>query len=139
MQVRGIGRSPDGLGQRVVPQRPSTHYHADLEGEIQAIEPRDTSPAAAAKSAGVAALVASVGIGSGLVTGGPWGAGAGLMLSGALLNGYRAQKWINDDDPGRKHEAVVSGTLAVFEVLLGGYMIYKAYQSKTTEAGGRRG
>jgi hypothetical protein len=37
---------------------------------------------------------------------------------------------MNEQDAGRRHEAVVSATFAVGEVLLGSYLAYKAYKSK---------
>ncbi len=138
--MNGLGAGPDGLGwsggnAARVPQEPATHYYPDAAGWVAPIEPAGTTGTDAIQSAGVAALLAAFGTGVGLAAGGPFGAGAGLMLAGAVSNGYRAQKWWNDPDPGKKHEAMVSVVFATFEVVMGSYMSYKAYQSRQ---GGRR-
>lgn len=120
--------SPDGLG---FPQERTVQYHQlPPLGMTLPIEPKDTSSGAAVQSAGFTALLAAVSIGIGVATGGAWGAGAGMMLAGALANGYRAQKWINEQDAERRHEAVVSATFAVGELALGGYLAYRAYKAK---------
>jgi hypothetical protein len=132
------GPSPDGLGaMRTIPQQSTVRYHpSPLEmqpmpvGMTLPIEPKDTSSGAAVQSAGFTALLSAIAIGLGVATGGAYGAGAGLMLAGALANGYRAQKWINEQDAERRHEAVVSATFAVGELALGGYLAYKAYKAK---------
>lgn len=135
--IRGVGglvpmgASPDGLGQPPFPQTPTVRYHAQPgTGMTLPIEPKDTSSGAAVQSAGFTALLSALAIGIGVATGGAYGAGAGLMLAGALANGYRAQKWINEQDAERRHEAVVSATFAVGELALGGYLAYRAYKAK---------
>jgi hypothetical protein len=55
---------------------------------------------------------------------GPWGAGAGILLTGAVVNGYR---YMANADGERK-------THGVFTVLAaggGGYMAYKAHKART--------
>lgn len=94
------------------------------------IEPKDTSPQGAVQSAGISALLAAVGIATGAALGGAFGAGAGLMLSGAVMNTYRAQKWIDSQQPSERHEAVVSATFAVIQAGAGAYLSYRAYKSK---------
>lgn len=125
----GMGGSPDGLGMSI-PQVPTVQHHLQPMGMTLPIEPKDTSGGAAVQSAGFTALLVAIGIGIGVGTGGAYGAGAGLMLAGALANGYRAQKWINEQDAERRHEAVVSATFAVGELALGGYLAYRAYKAK---------
>ena len=105
---------------------PAQALGRDLGRELDWVEPTDVSRQAASRSAGLTMVVAGLGVGGGLLLGGPWGAGAGLMLAGALANGYRAQKWWGSSIPSEKHEAVVSATFAVFEVVLGGYFVYKS-------------
>lgn len=124
----GFGSGPDGMGD--LPQRPMVQYHAQPLAMTLPIEPKDTSSGAAVQSAGFTALLSAVSIGIGVATGGVLGAGAGLMLAGALANGYRAQKWINEQDAERRHEAVVSATFAIGELALGGYLAYRAYKAK---------
>jgi hypothetical protein len=127
--ISGIGTSPDGIGS-TIPTEPITRYYP-VSGELAFLEPKDTSGAAAAQSAGFTALLAAVGLGVGTALGKGWGAVAGLMLAGAVSNGYRAQKWMNDEDPSKRHEAVVSATFGVFEAIMGSYAAWKA--SKTAK------
>lgn len=114
--------SPDGLGDAYAP--------APLAGKIDFIEPEDTSPQAAVRSAGFTALTVAVAFGTGLALGGPWGGLSGILLSGSAFNGYRAQKWWGSADPSEKHEAVVSALFAAVGVASGGYTAYKAFQAK---------
>lgn len=114
-------------GGAPVPQQPYTSEYYTATGGL---EPEDTSPQAAVQSAGFTALFVAIATGIGLAAGKGWGATAGLTLSGAVANGYRAQKWMNEADPGRRHEAVVSATFALFEVAVGGYAVWKAVQEK---------
>jgi len=114
----GVGSAPDGIGATSVP----------LGDPMEGWEPTDVSPPAAARSAGITALIVAVSLGVGIAAGGPWGAGAGLLLAGAAFNGYRAQKWWGSPDPSEKHEAVVSSVFAAAGLGLGGYMGYRAYK-----------
>jgi hypothetical protein len=93
-------------------------------------EPDDVSSDAAVRSAGVTALFTTVAVGTGIAIGGAWGAGAGVLLAGAAVNGYRAQKWWSSAEPSEKHEAVVSAVFSAFGIAVGGYMAYKAYQDR---------
>lgn len=131
-----MGAGPDGLGQvRQLPMQstlPQYEIEREQLGYELPVEPKDTSSAAAVRSAGFTALLSAVSIGVGVAMAGPVGGAAGLMLAGALANGYRAQKWMNEQDPGRRHEAVVSATFAVGELALGSYLAYKAYKTKKT-------
>lgn len=146
MSGESVGGSPDGLGAYLyqrspgtpmsehLSHTPTTHYEVNggrpVAGEVDFLEPDDTSSSAALQSAGFTALLVAIGIGVGVALGKGWGAGAGLMLTGAAANAYRAQKWLNAEDPTKRHEAVVSATIGVFEVGIGGYLAYKAYKSK---------
>lgn len=130
----GYGRSPDGIGAivtdaagRVIPQAPTTHYAP--QGAVF-LEPGDTSGQAALQSAGFTALLVAVTTGIGLAWGKAWGAVAGLTIGAAATNGYRAQKWMNDPDPSRRHEAIVSATVAVGEVVVAGYSLYRGAQAR---------
>lgn len=91
------------------------------------------SPRRAAVGAGVSLLVAAAGLGAGALLGGLWGAGAGLLMAGALRNGARAHKlWQSPDDSDRQ-EAVSSATMAVIGTGAGGYLAYRAYQEQRLE------
>jgi len=135
--------SPDGLGEYGPPPTPGetglTPYpdapfpQGDMAGTWAAIEPTDTSPASAMRSAGFTALFVTLAVGAGIALGGPWGAGSGLLLSGAAANVYRAQKWWGSSDPSEKQEAIVSAVFATFGIGLGGYMAYKAYEAHPDE------
>ncbi len=141
------GTSPDGLGAYAQPvdegmpaaararhmaaaPYPMNGGTGGLNGSWDFIEPDDVSSQSALRSAGFTALFATVALGAGIAIGGPWGAGAGVLLAGAAVNGYRAQKWWGSPEPSEKHEAVVSAVFATFGVGVGGYMAYKAYNAK---------
>lgn len=134
----GMSGSPDGIGAYAQPvPEGAQHMQTMPQGTMQGaggtwdlIEPDDVSPQSAMRSAGFTALFATVALGAGIAVGGPWGAGAGVLLAGATVNGYRAQKWWGSPEPSEKHEAVVSAVFAAFGVGLGGYMAYKAYGAK---------
>ena len=98
-----------------------------------AMEPADTSGAAALRSAGFTALLLAAGVGGGVALGGPWGAAAGFLLASSLANGYRAQKWLDSEQASQKHEAVVSGVFAAGAAGAGIWAAYKAYQQKRDE------
>lgn len=128
--MRALAASPDGLGY-LIPTQATTLYHMQpLEGRVLPIEPKDTSTSAAAQSAGISLLLASIGIALGLAAGGIQGAGAGLLGAGALSNGYRAQKWLDSSEPTKKHEAIVSLTFAVLEGAGSIYLGYRAHKDK---------
>ncbi len=137
---RPVSGSPDGLGAyvRAEPrqQPPSEQYNqyqeqdeADqLAGEIDFIEPEDTSSGAATKSAGFTLLFVALSTGIGYAVKGGLGAAAGLLLSAGVANGYRAQKWWSSPEPSEKHESIVSAVFAAGEVFAGIYVGYKAFQ-----------
>lgn len=154
----GLGASPDGMG--AFPRRPMTgmgafarpvpsqhypvtgtgafaqpvhgtgEYFAGTGGQAEWLEPRDASPQAALRTAGITALAAAVFFGGGLALGGPWGGFSGILLSGSGFNIYRAQKWWGSADASEKYEAVVSAFFGVIGIAAGGYAAYKAYESK---------
>lgn len=147
---QGFAGSPDGLGAFVHPDGspgtqlpPQQHHdpmpmqpqpgipysqvpHTPIHGELDFIEPDDTSGGAAMRSGGMTLLLVAVSAGAGYAWRGGWGATAGLLLSAGVANGYRAQKWWGSADPGEKHEAVVSGLFALAEIFGGGFVAYKA-------------
>lgn len=146
MQPSGAmaGNSPDGIGAYARPvddgvlrlkttnggvQHMPMGPGGAVSGQWDFIEPTDASPDSAARSAGFTALFATGAVGAGIAIGGPWGAGAGLLLAGSAANIYRAQKWWGSNDPGDKHEAVVSAVFGALGIAVGGYMAYKAYEA----------
>lgn len=132
--------TPDGLGAYVrAPQQvapPSEQYNqyqeeaeaGQLAGEIDFIEPDDTSTGSATKSAGFTLLFVALSTGLGYAIRGGFGAAAGLLLSAGVANGYRAQKWWSSPEPSEKHEAIVSSVFAAGELFAGIYVGYKAFQ-----------
>lgn len=147
---RGVGRRADGLGNDglgayVVPEQGDAGYpypqptesspypppvagYGPMAGEVDFIEPDSTSPGAAMRSAGFTLLFVALSTGVGYALRGGMGAAAGLLLSGGVANGYRAQKWFDSADPSEKHEAIVSTIFAVGEVGVGAYVAYRASQ-----------
>jgi hypothetical protein len=135
----GVGVSPDGIGSFIaqpggqrIDQSSTTRYWPEMQmqGELPFLEPRDTSGQATLQSAGFTALFVALTTGIGLAWGKGWGAVAGLTIGAGLMNAYRAQKWMNDPDPGRRHEAIVSATVTVGEAIVAGYAIFKANQAR---------
>ncbi|MGP1683469.1 MAG: hypothetical protein ACTS8S_14200 [Giesbergeria sp.] len=136
-QRRGVSGSPDGLGAYVRPDQyaPPTHvpeepeYHpSQMAGEIDFIEPDDTSSGSATKSAGFTLLFVALCTGIGYAIKGGFGAATGLLLSAGVANGYRAQKWWSSPEPSEKHEAIVSSVFGAGEIFAGIYVGYKAFQ-----------
>lgn len=139
---RAVAGSPDGLGAYVRPDpqpqyaQPSQQYNeyqeaaeaGQLAGEIDFIEPDDTSSGSATKSAGFTLLFVALSTGLGYAIKGGFGAAAGLLLSAGVANGYRAQKWWSSPEPSEKHEAIVSSVFGAGEIFAGIYVAYKAFQ-----------
>lgn len=136
------GGSPDGLGAYATPdygfQRPQppptpqprpVYEPEAVGGEIDWIEPDDTSSGAATKSAGFTLLFVALFTGVGYAIKGGLGAASGLLIGAGIANGYRAQKWWDSGEPSEKHEAIVSAVFGVGEVAAGAYVGYKAFKS----------
>lgn len=146
--MEGMGRdsvgdsSPDGLGAYAVPPsgsypqptesspNPPMYYGPQgpqqMQGEVEFIEPEDTSDGAAMKSAGFTLLFVALSTGIGYAWKGGHGAISGLLLSAGTANAYRSQKWFSSEDPGEKHEAIVSGLFAAGEIFGGLFVGYHA-------------
>lgn len=133
------GPSPDGIGAYLsepggehISQTATTNYwpQPQLQGQLAFLEPEDTSGRATLQSAGFTALLVALTTGIGLAWGKGWGAVAGLTAGAGIANAYRAQKWMNDPDASRRHEAVVSATVTVGEAIVAGYAIYKASKAR---------
>jgi len=93
-------------------------------------EPSDTTPEAAARSAGFTALALVAAAGFGMAFAGPWGGIAGVLATSTAFNGRRAQKWWGSADAGEKHEAVVSSVIGLATAAGAAYTGYRAYQSR---------
>lgn len=135
------GKSPDGLGAFVVqdgnhlpppqPTQPRWAPPADpqqLQGEIDFLEPDDTSGGSAVRSAGFTLLFVGLSTAVGFALARGLGAASGLLLSAGVANAYRSQKWWGSPEPSEKHEAVVSGLFSVAELGTGLFVAYRAYQ-----------
>lgn len=82
----------------------------------------------AARGAGFGIIWAAAGAGVGAATlGGWWGAGAGLLIAGAIRNGARARRLWGSGNPGDREEAGTSATMAVLGGGAGAYLGYRAY------------
>ncbi len=90
--------------------------------------PAATADPAASRRAGAAIVFAGVGLGAGALLGGLWGAGSGLLFSGAAMNAIRARTLWASDYADDKKEAVKTTVMAVVGVALAGYLGYKAKQ-----------
>lgn len=94
------------------------------------VPPAPTADPAASRRAGAAVVFAGVGIGTGAILGGLWGAGSGLLFSGAAMNAFRARTlWASDYADDRK-EAIKTTVMAVIGVAVAGYLGYRAKQAK---------
>ncbi len=124
-QVRAQGNWPTQAHAPVGPEEPDYPYDA-AAGVEEWLEPHDTSPEAAMRTAGFTVLFVAVSTGIGYAVKGGLGAVTGLLGAGALANGYRAQKWWGSADPSEKHEAVVSGLFAFAGGVGAAYLGYKA-------------
>ncbi len=138
-QAQAGAPGPDGMGAilsepggQVINQTPTTFYYpqTQMQGQLQVLEPVDTSGKATLQSAGFTALLVALTTGIGLAWGKGWGAVAGLTVGAGVANAYRAQKWMNDPDPSRRHEAVVSLTVGLGELVVAGYSVWKASKAR---------
>jgi hypothetical protein len=71
-----------------------------------------------------------VGVGTGALLGGFWGAGSGLFFAGALSNAYRANTLWRSDFADDRAEAVKATVMTVLGVGLAGYLGYRAHEAK---------
>jgi hypothetical protein len=94
----------------------------------------EPSPSAR-RGAGMALVLAGLGVATGAVFGGAWGAGAGFILVGAARNGWRAKSLWPSTQPGDREEAAKSATMATIGAALGGYLAYRAVKSRKTIRG----
>lgn len=89
-----------------------------------------TTDPTASRRAGAAIVCAGIGIGTGALLGGLWGAGSGLLFAGAAMNAYRARSLWASDYADDKKEAVKTTVMAVVGIGVAGYLGYKAKQKK---------
>jgi hypothetical protein len=97
------------------------------------IPPVPTTDPSAQTRAGVAIVIAGAGVGAGALLGGLWGAGSGLLFSGALLNAWRARTLWSSPVPTDRSEAIKTTVMSVVGIAAGGYLGYRAHQSKKDE------
>lgn len=122
-------------GAAMIPVSDGAGAGGEMYYPYDGIEPTDTTPEAATRSAGLTALFVAGSIGLGYAVGGWKGAVAGGVLSGAVANGYRAQKNFGSTNPDQKHEAVVSSVFAVSGLGLGAYVAYEAMKARSEDYG----
>jgi hypothetical protein len=84
----------------------------------------------AQRSAALSVLLAGAGGIVGAITGGLWGAGAGVLLGGAVRNAWRAQSGWSAADEATRNEAAKSATMGAIGLAAGGFLAYQAYTSK---------
>ncbi len=101
---------------------------APIPTSVPQAPPAATADPAASRRAGAAIVFAGVGLGAGALLGGLWGAGSGLLFSGAAMNAIRARTLWASDYADDKKEAVKTTVMAVVGVALAGYLGYKAKQ-----------
>lgn len=92
--------------------------------------PPPTVDPTASRRAGAAIVFAGVGVGTGALLGGLWGAGSGLLLAGAAMNAYRARTLWASDYASDRAEAVKTTVMAVVGIGVAGYLGYKAKQNR---------
>jgi hypothetical protein len=79
---------------------------------------------------GLSILLAGGGAAVGYTQGGAYGAFAGSLFGGSVVNAYRAFKFYMDGSEGGAKEAVVSGTYALVAAAAGGLLWYKFVHEK---------
>lgn len=89
---------------------------------LASVSPRPAPYAARAK-AGLGIIAAAGGAGVGAALGGPLGAAAGFVATGAVRNLYRAQG-IASADPATQNQAARSLAIGVVGLGLAGYLTY---------------
>lgn len=94
------------------------------------VAPTPTVDPSAKTRAGAAIVIAGAGLGAGALLGGPWGAGSGLLFSGALLNAWRARTLWASPLPTDRAEAIKTTVMSVIGIAAGGYLGYRAHGSR---------
>lgn len=89
-----------------------------------------STDAAAKRRAGIALVVAGTGVGAGALLGGIWGAGSGLLASGAALNAYRARQLFASDFADDRSEAIKRAVMSAVGIGLASYLGYRAHQAR---------
>ena len=79
---------------------------------------------------GLTIIALGVSAAAGAWLGGAWGAGAGVILTGATRNVWRARQ-IKSADAAVRAEAIKAGTVGLLGLGIGGWLAYKAYQTRT--------
>ncbi len=75
-------------------------------------------------------MLTGVGVGTGALLGGLWGAGSGLLFAGALSNALRAAVLWRSDYADDRKEATKATIMTVLGVGIGGYLGYRAHQAR---------
>jgi hypothetical protein len=94
------------------------------------VAPPPTPDPAAATRAGAAIIIAGAGLGAGALLGGLWGAGSGLLFSGALMNALRARALWASSAASDRSEAIKTTVMSVVGIAAGGYLGYRAHGAR---------
>lgn len=127
----GDAAPPDGpeLISTGPPLAPTETPPAVLPGPLVPVPQPPAAPTVdptASRRAGAAIVFAGIGVGTGALLGGLWGAGSGLLFAGAAMNAYRSRALWASDYADDKKEAVKTTVMAVVGIAAAGYLGYKA-------------
>jgi hypothetical protein len=89
--------------------------------------PAPPSGGSVATGAGSALALATVGLVTGAIAAGAWGAACGVTTVGALRNLWRTKALWNSQNPGDRSEAGKSATMGILGLGIAGMIGYHAY------------
>jgi hypothetical protein len=99
------------------------------------VAPPPTPDPSASTRAGTAIVLVGAGLDAGALLGGLWGAGSGLLFSGALINAWRARTLWASTAPTDRSEAIKTTVMSIVGIAAGGYLGYKANAKRKDDDG----